>query len=66
MADEEQKLIEEAHKSREETQELREESSLEPQSEPEPPPEGDEKLDSPPEPWAKTSSGDKENVTDDD
>jgi hypothetical protein len=60
MADEEHELIEEARKSREETQELREESGLGRESEPEqePTPEKDETLDSPDEPWAKTSSGD--------
>ena len=66
MADEEQRLIEEAAKSREETQELREESGLERESDPEPPPEEDETLDSPEgEPWAKTSGGDADETTDD-
>ena len=66
MADEEQRLIEEAQKSQEETQELREESGLEPESDPEPPPEEDETLDSPEgEPWAKTSGGDPDAITDD-
>jgi hypothetical protein len=50
MTDQEQKLTEEARKSREQTEELREESEAEISG----------------EPWAKTSSGDKENVTDDD
>jgi hypothetical protein len=49
MADEEQKLIDEARKSRDETEELREESEPEVSG----------------EPWAKTSSGDKENITED-
>jgi hypothetical protein len=49
MSDDEQRLIEEARKSREETEELREET--------------DELREG--EPWAKTSSGDAENVTDD-
>jgi hypothetical protein len=68
MADEEQELTEKAQKSRHETQELREESGLDRESDPEreSTPDRDESLDSPPEPWAKTSSGDKENVTDDD
>lgn len=51
MADEEQRLIEEARKSREETKELREKSG------------GDRDSDSPGEPWAKTSSGNKDDVT---
>jgi hypothetical protein len=67
MADEEQRLIEEARQSREETQELREESGLGRDDEPDAPPDGDETLESPErEPWAKTSSGDKDDVTDDD
>jgi len=48
MADEEQELIEEARKSREETEKLREEREPEVSG----------------EPWAKTSSGDKEDITD--
>jgi hypothetical protein len=65
MADEEQRLIEEARKSREETQELRDESGLRRDDEPGPPQEEDETLESPEgEPWAKTSSGDKDEVTD--
>jgi hypothetical protein len=61
---EEDELFEEAHRSREETEELREESGLgsddgEPPNEDRPKPrEG--------EPWAKTSSGDAENVAQDD
>ena len=50
MGDDEQRLIEEAQKSREETEELREETDSEVSG----------------EPWAKTSSGDKENVVEDD
>jgi len=48
---EEQKLIEDARRSREETEKLREETL------PDEP--------SPGEPWAKTSSGDADHVTDD-
>ena len=61
---EEDELIEQARHSREETEQLREESGLgsdevePPAEEPRKPHEG--------EPWAKTSSGDAENVTDDD
>jgi hypothetical protein len=67
MADEEQRLIEEAQRSREETQDLREESGLGRDDEPEEPPEEDETPEGPEgEPWAKTSSGDAEEVTDDD
>jgi hypothetical protein len=67
MADEEQRLIEEAQKSQEETQELREESGLDRDDEPDEPPDEDETLESPEgEPWAKTSSGDKDEITDDD
>ena len=49
MTDEEERLIEKARKSREETEKLRKESESELSG----------------EPWAKTSSGDKEEVTDD-
>jgi hypothetical protein len=52
VAEEEKQLLEDAKKSREETQELREEREVEEDS------EG--------EPWAKTSSGDADSVTDDD
>jgi hypothetical protein len=61
---EEDELIEQARQSREETEELREESGLgsgevEPsKAERTKPRDG--------EPWAKTSSGDAEHVTDDD
>jgi 3-methyladenine DNA glycosylase AlkC len=51
MSDDEQRLIEEARRSREETEELRKEASE----------AQDESA-----PWAKTSSGDTESVTDDD
>jgi hypothetical protein len=67
MADEEQRLIEEARQSQEETQELREESGLGRDDEPSAPPDEGETLESPEgEPWAKTSSGDEDEVTDDD
>ena len=66
MADEEQRLIEEAQKSQEETQELREESGLGRDDEPDAPPDEGETLESPEgEPWAKTSSGDADEITDD-
>lgn len=59
MADEEQRLLEDARRSREETQELREEGEGgEPEREPSEGPRDDE-------PWAKTSSGDADNVVDD-
>ena len=66
MSDEEE-LIEEARRSVEETQELREKSGLGRDGEPGPPAPDDplpEKRD--PQPWAKTSSGDADTVTDDD
>ena len=50
MADEEKRLIEEARRSREETEEFRKETEAEVSR----------------EPWAKTSSGDKDEITDDD
>jgi len=53
MADEEQRLIDEARRSREETEKLREEAEEETEDEP-----GD--------PRAKTSSGDADSVTEDD
>ena len=66
MADEEEQLIEEARKSREKTQQLREESGLGRNDEPGPPPEEDETPEGPEgEPWAKTSSGDTDDVVDD-
>jgi len=55
VADEEKQLIEDAKKSREETQELREKGDVASRDTPD---EG--------EPWAKTSSGDADSVTDDD
>jgi hypothetical protein len=67
MADEEQRLIEEARKSQEETQDLREESGLGREEEPDEPPDDAETPEGPEgEPWAKTSSGDADEVTDDD
>ena len=66
MSDEEE-LIEEARHSREETQQVREESGLARDAGPGPPAPADplpEKDD--PQPWAKTSSGDADSVTDDD
>jgi hypothetical protein len=65
MSDEEE-LIEEARRSVEETEELREESGLGRDDEPGPPAPEDplpEKHD--PQPWAKTSSGDADSITDD-
>jgi hypothetical protein len=52
MAEEEQRLLEEARRSRQETEELREEAA-----------EAEEEAGNR---WAKTSSGDAENVTEDD
>lgn len=67
MADEEQRLIEEAQKSQEETQDLREVSGLGRDDEPDEPPDEDETPAGPEgEPWAKTSSGDADEITDDD
>jgi uncharacterized protein len=64
--DDEEALTDEARRSREETQELREESGLGRDSELGPP-APDSLPDSPEgEPWAKTSSGDAESVSDDD
>jgi len=60
MADEDQRLIEEARRSREATEELRETGSApEPQEEPAEPSEAGN-------PWAKTSSGDADSITEDD
>jgi hypothetical protein len=59
----EEELTDEARRSREETQRLREESGLERDAEPGPPaPESP--LPDPPEgePWAKTSSGDADDL----
>ena len=67
MGDDEQRLTEEARESLEKTEQLREESGLGREDEPDAPPDEDETLESPEaEPWAKTSSGDTENVTDSD
>jgi hypothetical protein len=67
MADEEHQLIEEARKSQEETQELREESGLGRDDEPDDPPGEDKSPESPEgEPRAKASSGDADEITDDD
>lgn len=65
---EEQELTEEARRSREETQRLREESGLGREAEPGPPAPDSSLPDDAPEggPWAKTSSGDADSVTDDD
>jgi hypothetical protein len=65
MADDEQKLIEDARQSREETQELREESGLEPETAPaNPPPEDGGSEGGESEPWARTSSGDSDSGID--
>src|SRR5919204_227433 len=62
VADEEERLIEEARQSKEKTQELREESGPVREEQPNAPPDEEETLESPEgEPWAKTSSGDEEN-----
>jgi hypothetical protein len=58
MSDEEQRLIEEARRSREESRRLREEGATEQ-------PEDEESPDGPGNPWAKTSSGDADSITDD-
>jgi hypothetical protein len=63
---EEEQLIEEAKRSREETQQLREESGLGREADPGHAPESPLPEPSPGEPWAKTSSGDADSVTDDD
>jgi hypothetical protein len=67
MRDEEE-LTEDARRSREETQQLREESGLGREGEAGPPAPDTSALDDAPEgePWAKTSSGDAESVTEDD
>jgi hypothetical protein len=61
---EEEELTERARRSREETEQLREESGLDSD-------DAESKDDDAPEPregepWAKTSSGDAEHITDDD
>ncbi len=68
MGDDEQRLIEDAKKNREQTQELREESGLGRDADPGEPETGHDRTTEAPEgePWAKTSSGDAESVTDDD
>ncbi len=66
---EEQELAADALRSQEETQRLREESGLGRDDEPDAKPAApDDPLPDAPsgEPWAKTSSGDAEHVTDDD
>jgi len=67
MGNDEQRLIEDARRSREETEKLREESGLGHEADPEreSAPDDDEGGESPDEPWAKTSSGDANDVTDD-
>jgi hypothetical protein len=63
---EEEELIEEARRSEQKTQELREESGLGRDAEPGPPAPEDPLPDPPRgEPWAKTSSGDADEITDD-
>jgi hypothetical protein len=65
MSDEEE-LIEQARRSEEKTQKLREESGLGRDAEPGPPAPDDPLSDGPRgEPWAKTSSGDADDVTED-
>jgi hypothetical protein len=65
MSDEEE-LIEEARRSEEKTQELREESGLGRDAEPGPLPPDDPLPEAPRgEPWAKTSSGDADGITED-
>ncbi len=67
MKEDEQELTEDARRSREETQQLREESGLGRDAEPGPPAPDDPLPDAPEgEPWAKTSSGDADSVSDDD
>jgi hypothetical protein len=62
---EEERLIEEARRSRAETQKAREESGLDRHAEPGPPAPDDPLPEShDPQPWAKTSSGDADSVTD--
>ena len=66
MADEDQRLLEEAKQSREETQEVREEAGLGRDADPGEAPPQQQATDAPDgEPWAKTSSGDADDVTDD-
>ena len=64
---EEEELFDEAKRSREETQQLREESGLGRDADTDSPqPESPLPEPSPGEPWAKTSSGDADSITDDD
>jgi hypothetical protein len=66
MADEDQRLLEEAKQSREENQQVREEAGLKRDAEPGDAPRQQSETDEPDgEPWAKTSSGDADDVTDD-
>jgi hypothetical protein len=63
---EEEELVDEARRSQEKTQELREESGLGRDAEPAPPAPEDPLPDAPRgEPWAKTSSGDADETTED-
>jgi len=57
MTDDEQRLIEEARRSREDTEQLREEGAASEPDESDPPSEAGN-------PWAKTSSGDSDSITD--
>jgi hypothetical protein len=59
MKEEDQRLIDEARRSREATEELREEGSAEEPDESDEPDEAGN-------PWAKTSSGEADSVTEDD
>jgi hypothetical protein len=61
----EERLAEDARRSREETRELREEAADADKQDHEPDGERDREP-SPKEPWAKTSSGDADRVTTDD
>jgi hypothetical protein len=63
---EEEELVEEARRSQAKTQELRQESGLGHGVDPGPP-APDDPLPDPPrgEPWAKTSSGDADDITED-
>ena len=63
---EEEELIADARRSQAETEQLREESGLGAGPEPKPdPPSSPLPEEHDPEPWAKTSSGDADSVTDD-
>jgi hypothetical protein len=66
MADDDQRLLEEAKASREENQQVREEAGRERDAEPGAAPPQQAETDGPDgEPWAKTSSGDADEITDD-